>query len=173
MRPRLPPVCVRPQISMNAPVMVEVGMETDPLEIAYKELREKKIPFIIRWVLAATLGVGCCARVCWSRVAAAKTSIGAFSQHLAAEPGSPGCFGASPANHPPCTTYRPAAGTFQTTLMRTGASRSSSFRSGRESHAPRWRWVFWLLATAPLASTLPAPLPCLRRINCCVCRNPV
>ncbi|PSC76104.1 DNA-directed RNA polymerases and III subunit RPABC2 [Micractinium conductrix] len=36
------------QISMNAPVMVEVGMETDPLEIAYKELREKKIPFIIR-----------------------------------------------------------------------------------------------------------------------------
>ena len=37
-----------PQISMNAPVMVEVGTETDPLEIAYKELREKKIPFIIR-----------------------------------------------------------------------------------------------------------------------------
>ncbi len=36
------------QISMNAPVMVEVGTETDPLEIAYKELREKKIPFIIR-----------------------------------------------------------------------------------------------------------------------------
>ena len=39
------------QISMNAPVMVEVGTETDPLEIAYKELREKKIPFIIRWGL--------------------------------------------------------------------------------------------------------------------------
>lgn len=36
------------QISMNAPVMVDVGNETDPLEIAYKELREKKIPFIIR-----------------------------------------------------------------------------------------------------------------------------
>ena len=27
------------QISMNAPVMVDVGTETDPLEIAYKELR--------------------------------------------------------------------------------------------------------------------------------------
>lgn len=39
---------------MNAPVMVEVGTETDPLEIAYKELREKKIPFIIR-----------CAVLCW------------------------------------------------------------------------------------------------------------
>ncbi|KDD75734.1 hypothetical protein H632_c524p1 [Helicosporidium sp. ATCC 50920] len=36
------------QISMNAPVMVDVGTETDPLEIAYKELREKKIPFTIR-----------------------------------------------------------------------------------------------------------------------------
>ena len=33
---------------MNAPVMVDVGTETDPLEIAYKELREKKIPFTIR-----------------------------------------------------------------------------------------------------------------------------
>lgn len=36
------------QISMNAPVMVDVGDETDPLEIAMKELREKKIPFTIR-----------------------------------------------------------------------------------------------------------------------------
>lgn len=36
------------QISMNAPVMVDVGTETDPLEIAYKELREKKIPFTVR-----------------------------------------------------------------------------------------------------------------------------
>ncbi|KAI8101522.1 hypothetical protein M9435_001627 [Picochlorum sp. BPE23] len=36
------------QLSMNAPPMVEVEGETDPLEIAYKELREKKIPFIIR-----------------------------------------------------------------------------------------------------------------------------
>ena len=36
------------QISMNAPVMVDVGTETDPLEIAYKELRDKKIPFTIR-----------------------------------------------------------------------------------------------------------------------------
>lgn len=33
---------------MNAPVMVEVGDETDPLRIAQKELREKKIPIIIR-----------------------------------------------------------------------------------------------------------------------------
>lgn len=36
------------QISMNAPVMVELHGETDPLEIAMKELREKKIPFTIR-----------------------------------------------------------------------------------------------------------------------------
>eukprot|EP00897_Mesotaenium_endlicherianum_P005056 jgi/Mesen1/4579/ME000232S03833 len=36
------------QISMNAPVMVELQGETDPLEIAAKELREKKIPFTIR-----------------------------------------------------------------------------------------------------------------------------
>merc|ERR1712127_112587 len=36
------------QISMNAPVMVELEGETDPLEIAMKELRAKKIPFIIR-----------------------------------------------------------------------------------------------------------------------------
>ncbi|KAJ0643068.1 putative DNA-directed RNA polymerase [Helianthus annuus] len=36
------------QISMNAPVMVELEGETDPLEIAMKELREKKIPFTIR-----------------------------------------------------------------------------------------------------------------------------
>ncbi|CAN6484950.1 unnamed protein product [Victoria cruziana] len=36
------------QISMNAPVMVELNGETDPLEIAMKELRERKIPFTIR-----------------------------------------------------------------------------------------------------------------------------
>ncbi|KAL5544110.1 hypothetical protein UlMin_007894 [Ulmus minor] len=36
------------QISMNAPVMVELEGETDPLEIAMKELRECKIPFTIR-----------------------------------------------------------------------------------------------------------------------------
>ncbi|XXQ35116.1 RNA polymerase Rpb6 [Plasmodiophora brassicae] len=36
------------QISMNAPVMVDLEGETDPLEIAMKELREKKIPIIIR-----------------------------------------------------------------------------------------------------------------------------
>ncbi|XP_040861860.1 DNA-directed RNA polymerases II, IV and V subunit 6A isoform X1 [Glycine max] len=34
--------------SMNAPVMVELEGETDPLEIAMKELRERKIPFTIR-----------------------------------------------------------------------------------------------------------------------------
>ncbi|KAH7840956.1 hypothetical protein Vadar_023820 [Vaccinium darrowii] len=39
------------QISMNAPVMVELEGETDPLEIAIKELREQKIPFTIRRVL--------------------------------------------------------------------------------------------------------------------------
>uniref|UniRef100_A0A2P2K6C1 Uncharacterized protein n=1 Tax=Rhizophora mucronata TaxID=61149 RepID=A0A2P2K6C1_RHIMU len=36
------------QISMNAPVMVELEGETDPLEIAMKELRQQKIPFTIR-----------------------------------------------------------------------------------------------------------------------------
>ncbi|KAK1399563.1 DNA-directed RNA polymerases II, IV and V subunit 6A [Heracleum sosnowskyi] len=36
------------QISMNAPVMVELAGETDPLEIAMKELRSRKIPFTIR-----------------------------------------------------------------------------------------------------------------------------
>ncbi|KAK4270505.1 hypothetical protein QN277_023534 [Acacia crassicarpa] len=36
------------QISMNAPVMVVLEGETDPLEIAMKELRERKIPFTIR-----------------------------------------------------------------------------------------------------------------------------
>lgn len=36
------------QISMNAPVMVELQGETDPLRIAMKELEEGKIPIIIR-----------------------------------------------------------------------------------------------------------------------------
>ena len=36
------------QISMNAPVMVDLEGETDPLKIAQKELRERKIPIIIR-----------------------------------------------------------------------------------------------------------------------------
>lgn len=36
------------QISMNAPVMVELEGETDPLEIAMKELRQRKVPFTIR-----------------------------------------------------------------------------------------------------------------------------
>jgi DNA-directed RNA polymerase I, II, and III subunit RPABC2 len=36
------------QISMNAPVMVDLEGETDPLKIAIKELRERKIPIIIR-----------------------------------------------------------------------------------------------------------------------------
>ena len=36
------------QIAMNAPVMVELEGETDPLQIAMKELKAKKIPIIIR-----------------------------------------------------------------------------------------------------------------------------
>ena len=36
------------QISMGAPVTADIGGETDPLEIANIELREKKIPMIIR-----------------------------------------------------------------------------------------------------------------------------
>lgn len=35
-------------ISLNAPVMVELDGESDPLVIAMKELREKKIPLIVR-----------------------------------------------------------------------------------------------------------------------------
>ena len=33
---------------MNAPVMVDIEGETDPLKIAMRELRERKIPIIIR-----------------------------------------------------------------------------------------------------------------------------
>ena len=36
------------QISMNAPVMVELDNETDPLLIAERELLEKAIPFVVR-----------------------------------------------------------------------------------------------------------------------------
>ena len=36
------------QIAMCAPVMVELEGETDPLQIAMKELKEGKIPIIIR-----------------------------------------------------------------------------------------------------------------------------
>lgn len=36
------------QLSMSAPVMVELDGERDPLKIAEKELRENKIPIIIR-----------------------------------------------------------------------------------------------------------------------------
>jgi DNA-directed RNA polymerase I, II, and III subunit RPABC2 len=36
------------QISMMAPVLVDLEGETDPLQIAIKELREKKIPLIVR-----------------------------------------------------------------------------------------------------------------------------
>lgn len=36
------------QLSLNAPPLVEIDDETDPLKIALKELREGKIPFILR-----------------------------------------------------------------------------------------------------------------------------
>lgn len=36
------------QISMNAPVMVDIKGETDPLKIAMEELFHRKIPMIIR-----------------------------------------------------------------------------------------------------------------------------
>ncbi|KAG5192958.1 DNA-directed RNA polymerases I [Tribonema minus] len=36
------------QISMNAPIMVDLENMTDPLKIAEKELRERKIPIKIR-----------------------------------------------------------------------------------------------------------------------------
>lgn len=36
------------QIAMCAPIMVELENETDPLQIAMKELKQRKIPIIIR-----------------------------------------------------------------------------------------------------------------------------
>lgn len=39
------------QISMNAPVLVTIDGETDPLTIALKELRERVIPLVIRRIL--------------------------------------------------------------------------------------------------------------------------
>lgn len=36
------------QISMNAPVLVELEGETDPLQIAMKELSQRKIPLVVR-----------------------------------------------------------------------------------------------------------------------------
>ena len=39
------------QISMGAPPLVEVGNLENPVDIAEKELREKKIPYIIKRVL--------------------------------------------------------------------------------------------------------------------------
>jgi len=36
------------QISMNAPVLVDLEGESDPLQIAQKELSQKKVPLIIR-----------------------------------------------------------------------------------------------------------------------------
>jgi len=36
------------QISMNAPVMVELEGETDPLKIAMKELNQRKVPITVR-----------------------------------------------------------------------------------------------------------------------------
>jgi DNA-directed RNA polymerase I, II, and III subunit RPABC2 len=36
------------QISMNAPVLVDLEGETDPLQIAMKELSQRKIPLVIR-----------------------------------------------------------------------------------------------------------------------------
>ncbi|KAL2834067.1 DNA-directed RNA polymerases I, II, and III subunit RPABC2 [Aspergillus pseudoustus] len=36
------------QISLNAPVLVDLEGETDPLQIALKELAQKKIPLIVR-----------------------------------------------------------------------------------------------------------------------------
>ncbi|KAI1910578.1 subunit common to RNA polymerases I, II, and III [Ophidiomyces ophidiicola] len=36
------------QISMNAPILVDIEGETDPLQIALRELNQKKIPLIVR-----------------------------------------------------------------------------------------------------------------------------
>ena len=36
------------QISQSSPVMVELEGETDPLQIAMKELQQQKVPLVIR-----------------------------------------------------------------------------------------------------------------------------
>ncbi|RLV90477.1 DNA-directed RNA polymerases I II and III subunit RPABC2 [Spathaspora sp. JA1] len=36
------------QISLNAPVLVDIEGETDPLQIAMKELAQRKVPLVIR-----------------------------------------------------------------------------------------------------------------------------
>jgi len=36
------------QISMNAPPLVDIEGETDPLRIAMKEFNQKKIPLVVR-----------------------------------------------------------------------------------------------------------------------------
>ena len=47
--PPLIPTCLCARThSMNAPVMVELEGETDPLQIALKELRHRKIPITVR-----------------------------------------------------------------------------------------------------------------------------
>lgn len=35
------------QIAMNSPVFIDIGDETDPIKIAEREFKEKKLPFII------------------------------------------------------------------------------------------------------------------------------
>ncbi len=49
---------------MNAPVLVDVEGETDPLQIAIKELREKKIPLVVRRYLPDGWYVDYLYRVC-------------------------------------------------------------------------------------------------------------
>lgn len=49
------------QISMNAPVLVDLEGETDPLQIALKELREKKVPLVVRRYLPDGWCVESCA----------------------------------------------------------------------------------------------------------------
>ena len=44
-----------PDDSMNAPVLVPIENETDPLEIALKELKAQKIPLVIRRYLPGEL----------------------------------------------------------------------------------------------------------------------
>lgn len=45
---RTPFKLTSPPNSMKAPVLVDLEGETDPLQIAIKELREKKIPLVVR-----------------------------------------------------------------------------------------------------------------------------
>ena len=58
---------------MNAPVLVDLEGMTDPLDIATKELKEKKLPLVVRryfpdglYVVPSEYSYTCCTNMCHS-----------------------------------------------------------------------------------------------------------